>query len=215
MGTDITGKNNRNEAYPLPRNLPVPGPVGPTGPGGGPTGPTGATGPSSGPPGPTGATGPTGGSPGPTGATGATGPNGNVLAFSLFFALMPGDNSATVAPGAPVQFPQLGPTNGAAVQLTATTFQVAATGTYEVIWQVSVNEPGQLQLAVGGFGAPNTLVGRATGTNQIVGQAVIILPAGAILSVINPVGNIAALTITPIAGGTHPVSATLSIKRLS
>jgi len=31
---------------------------------------------------------------------------------------------------------------------------------------------------------------------------------------INPVGNSTALTVTPIAGGTHSVSATLSIKAL-
>ena len=35
-----------------------------------------------------------------------------VLAFADFFALMPPDNAATVAPGTDVSFPQDGPTSG-------------------------------------------------------------------------------------------------------
>lgn len=175
-------------------------------------GATGATGPSGGP---TGATGPSG-SPG--GATGATGPAGGAPNFANFFALMPPDNAATVAVGAPVLFPQNGPTGGLAppTRLTAGTFNLPAVGSYEISWQGSINEPGQLQLAIGGVGLPSTVVGRATGTNQIVGSTMITTVApNSVLSVINPAGNAAALTMTPIAGGTHAVSATLSIKQLA
>src|ERR1700722_11488219 len=55
-----------------------------------------------GPPGATGAT-------GPAGPTGATGLSGGLTDFADFFALMPGDNSAPVGAGDPVQFPQDGP----------------------------------------------------------------------------------------------------------
>jgi len=46
---------------------------------------------------------------GPTGPTGAT---GGILNFADFYALMPPDNSATVAPGTDVSFPQDGPNSG-------------------------------------------------------------------------------------------------------
>lgn len=57
----------------------------------GPTGPMGQRGA-------TGATGPAGGPTSLTGPTGATG-TGGILNFADFYALMPPDNSATVAPG--------------------------------------------------------------------------------------------------------------------
>lgn len=135
--------------------------------------------------------------------------------YAHFFALMPGDNSATVAVGAAVQFPQTGPTSGSVVRTSASTFNLSAVGTYEVTWQVSIAEPGQLQLAIGGVGLPHTVVGRATGTSQLFGNSFITTSvANSILSVINPVGNSTALTITPVAGGASPVSATLSIKMM-
>jgi hypothetical protein len=172
--------------------------------------------------GPTGATGITGaqgiggltGNTGLTGATGLTGTTG-LTEFADFFALMPGDNAATVAVGTPVQFPQDGPAVGSITRLTASTFQLANIGTYEVDFQVSVTEAGQLVVNLNGTEVAYTVVGRATGTSQIVGTAVITttLP-NEVLSIDNPTGNSTALTITPLAGGTHPVSAHLIIKRL-
>lgn len=56
---------------------------------------------------PIGETGPVG-PQGPVGETGAQGPQGiagRVLSYADFYALMPNDNSATVAPGADVSFP--------------------------------------------------------------------------------------------------------------
>ena len=144
------------------------------------------------------------------------GGGGATADYSNFFALMPGDNSATVAVGAPVQFPQDGPSSGVIVRMDASSFKLPAVGTYEITWQVSVAEPGQLQLAVGGVGLPNTVVGRATGTSQIVGSTMITtVDADSIVSVISPAGNSTALTITPVAGGASPVSATLSIRLVS
>jgi len=135
--------------------------------------------------------------------------------YALFFALMPGDNSATVAPGTAVQFPQNGPTSGVISRTGPSTFNLSAIGTYEIAWQVSISEAGQLQLALNGVGLVNTVVGSATGTRQLVGNTMITtVNANSILSLINPVGNSTALTVTPIAGGTHSVSATLSIKAL-
>lgn len=141
--------------------------------------------------------------------------------FADFFALMPPDNAATVAAGSAVDFPQDGPGsgNGAISRTSASTFNLAAIGTYQVMFQVSVNEPGQLVLGLdsggGAIEQAYTVVGRATGTTQIVGMSLITTSVvNSTLSVRNPAGNTPALTITPLAGGTHPVSAHLVITLL-
>ena len=71
---------------------------------------------------------------------------------------------------------------------------------------------GQLILTLNGEDLAYTVVGRATGTSQIVGMAIVTTTTiNSILTVRNPAGNAAALTITPLAGGTRPVSAHLVI----
>uniref|UniRef100_UPI0011402453 collagen-like triple helix repeat-containing protein n=1 Tax=Brevibacillus laterosporus TaxID=1465 RepID=UPI0011402453 len=181
------------------------------------TGATGATG-SPGAAGSTGATGSPGaaGSTGATGATGSTGATG-ILSFADFFALMPPDNAATVAPGTDVSFPQNGPTSGTTIARTGPSiFNLTAIGIYEVLFQVSVTEPGQLILTLNGADLAYTVVGRATGTSQIVGMALVQTTViNSILTVRNPAGNATALTITPIAGGTRPVSAHLVITQIA
>lgn len=190
--------------------------VGPAGP----AGPAGATGPV----GPTGATGETGpaGAVGPAGAEGPEGPAGPGLltTFGNFFALMPPDNAATVAVGGDVDFPQDGPSDGGVVRSGADTFVLPNIGTYEVTWQVSVTEAGQLVLTLdsggGAIELAQTVVGRATGTSQIVGSTLIETTViNSVLTVRNPAGNSTALTITPLAGGASAVSATLSIKQIA
>lgn len=60
-----------------------------------------------------------------------------------------------------------------------------------------------------------TVVGRATGTSQIVGMAYVTTTStDSVLSINNPTGESTALTITPVAGGTDPVSAHLVITRV-
>lgn len=192
------------------------GPQGPVGPAGA-TGATGATGPQ-GPVGETGPQGPAGpqGPVGPQGPIGETGPAGTVLAFADFYALMPGDNADAVAPGADVSFPQDGPTSGTSItRISDTAFTLTDVGTYQVLFQVSVDEAGQLVLTLNGAELPYTVVGRATGTSQLVGMALVTTTvATSVLTVRNPADNAAALTITPNAGGTEPVSAHLVITQL-
>ena len=154
------------------------GPAGATGPQGatGATGPQGATG-ATGPQGATGATGPQGatGATGSTGPQGVPGPAGTVLGFAEFFAMMSPDNAATVAPGTAVSFPQDGPNDGSGtiVRTGPSTFNLATIGTYEVTFQVSVSEAGQLGLALNGGLLSDSIVGRATGTSQLVGEALV------------------------------------------
>ena len=205
-----------------------PGPTGPIGPAG-PQGPAGETGPQgpAGEPGPTGPQGPAGetGPQGPAGETGATGPAGpqgpagepgGVLGFADFYALMPTDNAATVAPGTDVSFPEDGPNSGAEILRTgASSFNLTEIGTYQIFFEVSVDEAGQLMLTLNGEDLEYTVFGRAAGASQIVGTALVetTIPES-ILTVRNPAGNAAALTITPLAGGARPVSAHLVIVRI-
>ncbi|WP_364140694.1 hypothetical protein [Paenibacillus sp. LPE1-1-1.1] len=137
-----------------------------------------------------------------TGLTGQPGLPGGLLGFADFFALMPGDNADTVGAGTPVDFPQDGPTSGTSItRLSDNTFNLAEIGVYQVLFQVSVSEAGQLILALGATELAYTRVGRAVGATQIVGMALVQTTAiNQILSVRNPTGNTPALTITPSAG---------------
>jgi hypothetical protein len=182
----------------------------------GPTGSAGFTG-QDGNTGPTGMTGPQG-DIGPTGFTGANGTSG-LIAFADFYALMPGDNAATVAVGADVEFPQDGPNDGSGTTIIragpSSSFTLSNIGTYEITFQVSVTEPGQLTITINGLEIGRTVVGRATGTDQIVGMALVSTTViNSVLTIRNPSGNSTALTITPFAGGAQPVSAHLIIKRI-
>lgn len=203
----------------------IQGLIGPTGPQGiqGIQGITGEIGPA-GPIGPTGPTGPAGtngvdGVTGPTGPAGPTGPQGatgGVLNFADFYALMPPDNAATVAPGTDVDFPQDGPNSGSGIaRVGADSFNLAEIGTYQVLFQVGVSEAGQLELTLNGAPLAYTVVGRATGTSQIIGLAILeTTTINSVLTVRNPADNSTALTITPLAGGTQPVSAHLVITQI-
>ncbi|MBE2978312.1 collagen-like protein, partial [Priestia megaterium] len=196
----------------------APGPAGPAGVQGepGPPGAQGVAGPI-GPQGPAGPAGPAG----VQGVAGPAGPAGGVLAFADFYALMPPDNTVPVAPGSDVDFPRDGPNGGAQIsRIGADTFNLSAIGVYQVLFQVSVDEAGQLVLTLNsGAGAAElayTVVGRATGTSQIVGLALVQTSVvNSILTVRNPASEPTALTITPLAGGTESVSAHLVITRLA
>ena len=197
-----------------------PGPAGETGP----QGPQGIQG-IQGEPGPAGATGPQGsvgetGPQGPQGIQGEVGPQGPagvVANFADFYALMPADNATPVGVGEDVAFPQNGPTSNSTItRLTDNSFSLSEVGTYLVMFQVSVTEPGQLVLTINGEEIPYSVVGRATGTSQIVETILITTTiATSTLTVRNPAANATALTITPNAGGNESVSAHLVIVQLT
>lgn len=133
-----------------------------------------------------------------SGPQGPQGPAGGILGYADFYALMPPDNSATVAPGTD-----------------ASSFNLTEIGTYQVLFQVSVTEAAQLILTLNGADLDYTVVGRATGVSQITGIAIVeTTSVDSILTVRNPAGNASAITITPLAGGTRPVSAHLTIMRI-
>jgi hypothetical protein len=161
------------------------------------------------------------GVPGVAGPQGPQGVPGGALDFADFYALMPSDNSATVAVGGNVNFPQDGPSSGTGMiaRIGADTFNLTNIGVYQILFQVSVGEAGQLVITLDSGGGPvelpYTVVGRATGTTQIVGMTLVQTSVvNSMLSISNPPGNSTALTITPLAGGALPVSAHLMILRI-
>jgi hypothetical protein len=201
----ITGNTQNVVNGPIPE-LGARGPAGPQGTPGAPGAP--------GAPGTPGPTGPTG-AKGDQGDQGIQGPPGTVLAFADFYALMPPDNAATVAPGAAVSFPNTGDFAGTDIlRASDSTFTFTQAGIYLIMFEVSVTEPGQLVLALNALQLPASLVGRATGTSQIAGMSFVTVSAFDSLEVRNPAGAISPLTITPLAGGTQSVSAHLAILRL-
>lgn len=208
------------------------GPIGPTGPQGipgpdgaiGPTGPqgvagaTGAIGPT-GPQGATGAVGPTGpqGVAGPTGATGAvgpTGPAGGISEYASFYALAPNDNPTAIAQNTAVEFPNSSASTTGITRLTNSTFNLADTGTYLIMFKVNTNTAGQLGIAVNGAVQPNATFGNAADNGLIEGKTIITTTAAnTVLSIVNPIAT--AITVTPSAGGTEATVSDLTIIKLA
>lgn len=144
---------------------------------------------------------------------------GGLLAYGEIYALqgVNNDNPAPIAPGAPVLFPRDGTTRGSVARDGASTsaLNLPLVGDYLIQWQVSVTEADQLELFQdigGGFvQIADSVVGRTTGTSQIIGQKIITTTApNTKLEVRNPAGNATNVTVTTVAGGTHDVSATFS-----
>ena len=158
-------------------------------------------------------TGPQGieGIPGPIGPIGLPGLPGTFSAGD-FYAL---SQVATIAPGTPISFPLTGPFFGTDIlRIDTSHFNLVSIGIYQVFFQASITEAGQLCVVLG-TELHYTVVGRATGTSQIVGMCLVqnVVP-NTLLSIVNPIGETTALTITPLAGGILAASAHLMITRI-
>ena len=210
-----------------PQGIPGPdGAIGPTGPQGvpGTVGATGAVGPT-GPQGPqgiagaTGAVGPTGpqgpqGIAGATGAVGPTGPAGGISEYASFYALAPNDNPTAIAQNTAVEFPNTSASTTGITRLTNSTFNLADTGTYLIMFKVNTNTAGQLGIAVNGAVQPNATFGNAADDGIIEGKTIITTTAAnTVLSIVNPITT--AVTVTPSAGGTEATVSDLTIIKLA
>ncbi len=154
------------------------------------------------------------GDPGTDGAQGAPGPAG-FFEYAEFYARMPGDNAATVAIGADMVFPQNGPSQGSIVRASPTAFTLASIGTYRVSFGASISEAGQLQLTLNNVGVAYGVFGRATGTGLITGEAFITTTTVNSVITVRNTSSASALTVTPLAGGTEPVTAYLILQQVS
>ena len=194
--------------------------MGPTGPAGpqGETGSKGAAGPQGlqgvqgevGPPGTPGAE----GARGAAGATGATGPAGsNGLSQYAYVYNLGGE---TVPLEADVSFDSNGVlTPGITHALGAAGITLVSAGAYEVTFSVSGTEPSQMALFVNGTLVPGTVYGSGAGTQQNTGQAIFIVPAGAILTVRNHTSSAAVGLATPIGGTQASSNASVIIEKLA
>ena len=207
-----------------PQGIPGPnGTIGPTGPQGipGAVGATGAIGPT-GPQGPQGATGATGavgptgpqGATGATGAVGPTGPAGGISEYASFYALAPNDNPTAIAQNTAVEFPNTTASTTGITRLTNSTFNLADTGTYLIMFKVNTNTAGQLGIAVNGAVQPSATFGNAADDGIIEGKTIITTTAAnTVLSIVNPIAT--AVTVTPSAGGTEATVSDLTIIKLA
>jgi len=203
------------------------GPIGPigvtglTGPPGltGPIGLTGSVGPIGlpGPIGPTGSTGLTGpqgliGLTGATGLTGLPGPQGlsGIFSAAEFYIIAP---SPTIAPGTAINFPNDGPSFGTDIIRFDSSHFSLGPGIYQIYFQASITEAGQLCIALNNI-ETSRIVGRSTGTSQLMSFSLIQILANTLLSIVNPVTETTALTLTPFAGGTNQVFANIVISRI-
>lgn len=140
-------------------------------------------------------------------------PTGQQNSIAEFYAIMPEDNPATIAPGSNILFPRNGPSLGLIVsRINTSSFQLSNIGVYQVFFQASIIEPGQLCITINNIVQPQTVVERATGTSQIVGNSLIETTiSNSILSICNPAGETTDLSLTLIAGGNNAVSANIII----
>jgi hypothetical protein len=191
--------------------------MGLTGPAGtqGETGSKGATG-SQGLQGVQGEVGPPGtpGAEGARGATGATGPAGSNGLSQYAYVYNLGEE--TVPLEADISFDSNGVlTPGITHALGAAGITLVSAGAYEVTFSVSGTEPSQMALFVNGTLVPGTVYGSGAGTQQSTGQAIFIVPAGAILTVRNHTSSAAVGLATPIGGTQASSNASVVIEKLA
>lgn len=117
-----------------------------------------------------------------------------------------------------VPFPRDGAATTGVVRIDGSSFTLTAAGTYEISFQVHTTEPGQLQLELNGTALAYTTATNAnptSGGHELVYSGFVTAPAGAVLAVINPATNPAALTVTaPGAAFANAAAQRLSIKLL-
>jgi hypothetical protein len=88
-------------------------------------------------------------------------------------------------------------------------------GTYKITFSVSGVEPSQMALFDNGAPVPGTVYGSGAGTQQNIGQAIITVAAGDVLTIRNH-SSAAAVTLQTLAGGTQTnVNASITIEKLA
>ncbi|HBW36338.1 MAG TPA: hypothetical protein DEF89_13875, partial [Desulfosporosinus sp.] len=158
-----------------------------------------------------GATGATGavGATGATGAVGATGATGaGLAAYGYVYDLTVGGQ--VVAAGADVVFSSNGPLVNETHVAGTTTVTVTLAGDYQIDYSVSITlgVGSEIAIAVGGVVDPSTRIIATAATGPVIGQAILTLGAGAVITLNNP--SATAFTTT----GSPDVGAQLTIDKL-
>lgn len=169
-------------------------------------GATGATGP-------TGSTGATGPSEGPTGATGATGPTGsNVIGFVDIFNFAP----QTVAVGAAITFDTNGAISAGFSHVAGSAdLVIGVAGTYLVSFTVAGAQANQFSVFVNGVISSPAIVSTGAAGQQNSAQAIITIPAGAIVTVNNNTSATAVTLQSPAGGTVASPNASLLVQQIA
>ncbi|MEP7103144.1 MAG: collagen-like protein [Candidatus Dojkabacteria bacterium] len=152
------------------------------------------------------------GPPGPQGDPGAAGTPGTSANINYGYIYNTGAQS--VAIDAPILFSSSGPMVGVTHTAGTSTITITNAGVYSINFSVSGAEANQFTVYINGTPSPTTTYGSAAGIQQNNGQAILILGAGDVLTVVNH-SSAAAVTLTALVGGTQStVSASVLIRRL-
>ncbi len=137
--------------------------------------------------------------------------------FADYFALAPLDNPNDITPGAPIAFPRGFSSDADAIaRLSDSSFNIAQSGVYLVMFQVSVSGAAQLVLTLNGAPLSYTAFGSDAEQGQITGTAIVTTAAEySVLSLINPINSANDVVITQSAGGNLPSSSHLTIVKLA
>jgi len=155
-----------------------------------------------------------------SGARGTSGPNGlpgNVAPTSEFFvssSILP----LTIPSGGVVNFNSTSVSDGTILNSgTGVYILPVAKKTYQVLFQINVNEKAQFGLAFNGTVIPSTIVGRDAGTDQVVGWANILVAAipPQSLSVVNVTNTPVNIPGNQNTGGPNNLAASLIITQLN
>ncbi len=156
-----------------------------------------------------------------------TTPGLSTRSISRFFGMTtgtgnggPNDYSATVAAGAAIPFPRDDYISGGIIRSGTSNFLLPFIGTYKIDFIIETTEMGQWQVSVAGTPLDNTTIGNqnpTSGGHLFAGSAFVTTVANdTLVSVINPAGNSAALTITPSDGAeTHANVQSIIIERVA
>ncbi|WP_051317255.1 BclA C-terminal domain-containing protein [Ectobacillus panaciterrae] len=162
---------------------------------------------SEGQPGPIGPQGPPG-AEGPIGPEGPQGPSGGLSQYGYIY----NTGAQTVAIEAGIRFDTNGIiTTGIKHDPGTAGISITASGDYEVTFSVSGREPNQFALFLNGKLVQGTLYGSSVGKQQNIGQAIIKIASGDVLTLQNH-SSIAGVTLQTLAGG---VNASIVIKKLN
>jgi hypothetical protein len=93
--------------------------------------------------------------------------------------------------------------------------EIVEAGTYEVTFSASGTEPSQFAIFLNGTLVPGTIYGSGAGTQQNTGQAIVIVPAGAVLTIRNHTSSAAVGLAAPIGGTGASSNASVVIEKLA
>jgi hypothetical protein len=150
---------------------------------------------------------------------GAAGSVGGVLAYGYVYNLL----GATLSTGDPVPFDSVGPLLGILFTPGSTNITVVNAGTYLIDFSASGVEPNQFAILINNTGTASSgiVYGSGAGTQQNNGSMILVLPAGAVITLNNFMSSASPIFLQTMgsagapAGGTQSnIGASVTIVRL-